>query len=56
MCFFKETPQLSYLQIDDQVLETVRSLKFLGLVIQDSLEWNEWNECTVALCNNRRTL
>ena len=52
MCFFKETPQLSYLQIDDQVLETVRSLKFLGLVIQDSLEWNE---CTVALCHNRRT-
>ena len=41
MCFFKETPQLSYLQIDDQVLETVRSHKFLGLVIQDSLEWNE---------------
>ena len=53
MCFFKETPQLSYLQIDDQVLETVRSLKFLGLVTQDSLEWNE---CTVALCNNHRTL
>ena len=34
--FFKETPQLSHLQIDGQVLETVR-----GLVIQDSLEWNE---------------
>ena len=33
VCFFKETPQLSSLQIDGQVLETVRSHKFLGLVI-----------------------
>ena len=41
MCFCKETPQLSHLQIDGQVFETVRSHKFLGLVIQDSLEWNE---------------
>ena len=32
-CFLKETPQLSSLQIDGQVLETVRSHKFLGLVI-----------------------
>ena len=31
-CFLKETPQLSSLQIDGQVLETVRSHKFLGLV------------------------
>ena len=40
-CFFKGTPQLSSLQIDGQVLETVRSHKFLGLVIEDSLKWNE---------------
>ena len=33
VCLFKETPQLSSLQIDGQVLETVRSHKFLGLVI-----------------------
>ena len=32
-CFFKESPQLSSLQIDGQVLVTVRSHKFLGLVI-----------------------
>ena len=31
-CFLKGTPQLSSLQIDGQVLETVRSHKFLGLV------------------------
>ena len=35
--FFQETPQLSPSQIDGQVLETVRSHKFLGLVIQDNL-------------------
>ena len=51
--FFKETPQLSYLQIDDQVLETVRSHKFLGLVIQDSLEWNEHIYIIVSQASKR---
>ena len=41
MCFYKETPQLSPLRIDGQVLGTVCSNKVLGLVIQDNLEWNE---------------
>ena len=41
MCFYKETPQLSPLRIDGQVLGTVCSHKVLGLVIQDNLKWNE---------------
>ena len=41
VCFFKETPQLSPLRIDNQVLETVHSRKVLGFAIQDGLKWNE---------------
>ena len=41
VCFFKVTPQLPPLRIDRQVLQTVRSHKVLGLVIQDNLKWNE---------------
>ena len=41
VCFFKATPQLPPLQIDGQVLETVRSHKVLGLVIQEILKWHE---------------
>ena len=41
VCFFKVTPQLTPLRIDGQVLETVRSHKVLGLVIQDNLNWIE---------------
>ena len=45
--FFKATPQLPPLLIDGQVLETVRSHKVLGLVIQDNLKWNE-NTCMIV--------
>ena len=41
VCFFKVTPQLPLLRIDGQVLETVRSHKVLGLVIQYNLKWDE---------------
>ena len=41
VCFFKVTPQLPLLRIHGQVLETVRSRKVLGLVIQDNLKWDE---------------
>ena len=47
VCFFKATPQLPPLRIDGQVLETVRSHKVLGLVIQDNLKWNE-NTCMIV--------
>ena len=47
VCFFKATPQLPTLRIDGQVLETVRSHKVLGLVIQDNLKWNE-NTCMIV--------
>ena len=47
VCFFKVTPQLPTLRIDGQVLETVRSHKVLGLVIQDNLKWNE-NTCMIV--------
>ena len=47
VCFFKATPQLPLLRIDGQVLETVRSHKVLGLVIQDNLKWNE-NTCMIV--------
>ena len=40
VCFFKATSQLPPLRIDGQVLETVRSHKVPGLVIQDNLKWN----------------
>lgn len=48
VCFFKATPQLPpFLRIDGQVLETVRSHKVIGLVIQDNLKWNE-NTCMIV--------
>ncbi|CAB3993840.1 Hypothetical predicted protein [Paramuricea clavata] len=39
--FLKETPQLPSLTIDGHVLETVQSHKVLGLIIQNSLKWDE---------------
>ena len=62
VCFFKETPQLPPLRIDGQVLETVRSHKVLGLVIQDNLKRNEHigmivskaSKCLHSICVLRR--
>ena len=53
VCFFKATPQLPPLRIDGQVLETVRSLKVLGLVIQDNLKLNE-NTCMIVSKASKR--
>ena len=53
VCFFKATPQLPPLRIDGQVLETVRSHKVLGLVIQDNLKWNE-NTCMIVSKASKR--
>ena len=53
VCFFKATPQLPPLGIDGQVLETVRSQKVLGLVIQDNLKWNE-NTCMIVSKASKR--
>ena len=40
-CVSQSYPQLLPLRIDRQVLETVRSHKVLGLVIQEILKWHE---------------
>ena len=53
VCFIKATPQLPPLRIDGQVLETVRSHKVLGLVIQDNLKWNE-NTCMIVSMASKR--
>ena len=53
VCFFKETPQLPPLRIDGQVLETVRSHKVLGLVIQDNLKRNEHIGMIVSKASKR---
>ena len=53
VCFFKETPQLPPLRIDGQVLETVRSHKVLGLVIQDNLKRNEHIDMIVSKASKR---
>ena len=53
VCFIKAAPQLPPLRIDGQVLETVRSQKVLGLVIQDNLKWNE-NTCMIVSKASKR--
>ena len=54
VCFFKATPQLPPLRIDGQVLETVRSHKVPGLVIQDNLKWNDENTCMIVSKASKR--
>ena len=53
VCFFTATPRLPPSRIDGQVLETVRSHKVLGLVIQDNLKWNE-NTCMIVSKASKR--
>ena len=53
ICFLKETPQLSSLTIDGHVLETVRSHKVLGLIIQNNLKWDEQILSTVTKASKR---
>ena len=54
VCFFKATPQLPPLRIDEQLLETVRSHKVPGLVIQDNLKWKEENTCMIVSKASKR--
>ena len=41
ICFLKDTPRLSPLTIDGPKLETIRSHKVLGLIMQNNLKWDE---------------
>ena len=54
VCFFKATPELPPLRIDEQVLETVRSHKVPGLVIKDNLKWKEENTCMIVSKASKR--
>ena len=53
VCFLKEPPQLLPLTIDSYVLETVRSHKVLGLIIQDNLKWDEQIRSIVIKASKR---
>ena len=53
ICFLKETPNLSPLTIDGHVLESVRSYKVLGLIIQSNLKWDEQVLSTVTKASKR---
>ena len=53
ICFLKETPNLSPLTMDGHVLETVRSHKVLGIIIQSNLKWDERILSTVTKASKR---
>ena len=40
-CFFRKRPKIQPLCVKGKVLETVKSHKVLGLIIQDNLKWNK---------------
>ena len=49
ICYLRETPQLTQLQVDGQALELVSSYKVLGLTIQNNLKWNEHISAVVTM-------
>ena len=53
ICFLKETPQLSPLTIDGHKLETIRSHKVLGLIMQNNLKWDEQIHSIVTKASKR---
>ena len=41
MCFLRKRPEIQPLCVNGKVLESVKSYKVLGLIIQDNLKWNK---------------
>ena len=41
ICFLRKRPEIQPLCVNGKVLETVKSHKVLGLIIQDNLKWNK---------------
>ena len=53
VCFLRETPELSPLVINGQILELVHSHKVLGLIIQSNLKWNNHINSVVSKASKR---
>ena len=51
--FQHDNPDLSSLLIGEQMIETVRSHKVLGLTIQSDLKWNEHIKSIVTKASKR---
>ena len=48
MCFLRKRPEIQPLCVNGKVLETVKSHKVLGLIIQDNLKWNKHIEMSTS--------
>ena len=53
MCFLRKRPQIQPLRVNVKVLETVKSHKVLGLIIQDCLKWNKHIEMSTSKASKR---
>ena len=53
MCFLRERPKIQPLRVNVKVLETVKSHKVLGLIIQDCLKWNKHIEMSTSKASKR---
>ena len=51
VCFLRESPELSPLVINGQILEVV--YKVLGLIIQSNLKWNDYINSVVSKASKR---
>ena len=53
MCFLRKRPEIQPLCVNGKVLETVKSHKVLGLIIQDNLKWNKHIEKSTSKASKR---
>ena len=53
MCFLRKRPEIQPLCVNGKVLETVKSHKVLGLIIQDNLKWNKHTEMSTSKASKR---
>ena len=52
-CFLRKRPEIQSLCVNGKVLETVKSHKVLGLIIQDNLKWNKHIEMSTSKASKR---
>ena len=53
MCFLRKRPEIQPLCVNGKVLETIKSHKVLGLIIQDNLKWNKHIEMSTSKASKR---
>ena len=53
MCFLRKRPEIQPLCVNGKVLETVKSHKVLGLIIQDNLKWNKHIKISTSKVSKR---